>query len=329
MKSLTPVSVTLMMFVVVGLLVAAYFVKSLLATKEPPPRVETRNVPMAVADLEPGTVVTDAHLGLGPMRVAQQTSEMLVSDRVIIGRVVKERILKATPILASQLYPPGEFPSLKVGDGMRAVSINVVGSAAIVDGLIKPGEYVDVHFTPRGSIDARIRNGLTLTLLKGVRVIAINRNYSPSVVNNGGGNTVTLELTAKEANVVLLSQDRGMLNLTYTPEGRGSDGIALANEDRVFLDEILGLTPLENPEPPFVVEMYRGPSLTTLEFQDGRRFGSSRSDNDPTQPRTQPGDVPVPSNPSAPTDATDPNGAGPGKNPDPGVTSPQLPATAI
>ena len=59
MKILTPARVTVLMLMVVGGLAAAYVAKNLLAADTTPPKVETRTVPMAVADLKPGTVVTE------------------------------------------------------------------------------------------------------------------------------------------------------------------------------------------------------------------------------------------------------------------------------
>jgi len=219
---------------------------------------------------------------------------------------VKERIPKATPILASQLFPPGQIPPLEVAKGMRAVSINVIGSAAIVDGLIKPSEFVDVHFSPQYNNDERMRNGLTLTLLKGVRVIAINRNYRPSAIV-GGGNTVTLELTPEQANIIILCQNRGALNLTYTPEGKGPNGTSLENEDRAFLDEILGLKPLPDSEPPFTVQLYRGTRLTTMQFRDDQRLAPGTVDNDLNLPPSQRNDQGTSSN-SLPPEPDDSSG---------------------
>ena len=63
MKRLTPAAVTLMTVVMIGLLVTAYFAKMLVA-KEPKARVlevpktvpvESREVPLALGPLEPGT----------------------------------------------------------------------------------------------------------------------------------------------------------------------------------------------------------------------------------------------------------------------------------
>jgi len=284
-KSLTPAKVTLLMFGVFGVLIAAYIGKRLLAGKEEAPPVATRNIPMAISELEPGTLVTEEHLGLGPIAIKNLKPEMMTSNKVIVGRVVKERIPAATPISTSQLYPAGETPPLKVEPGMRAISVPLESTVDLVDGLIKPGEYVDVHMTPSGlNNDRRMNGGMTLTLFKGVRVIAINRSYT-QISNSRRGTNVTLELTPEQANIMILARDRGAITMSYTPEGKGDGGVAVNNADKATLYEILGLKTPEKPkekEPPepFVVEGYYGTSRSVNRFdQNGLRVGDYDSNS--------------------------------------------------
>lgn len=320
MKSLTPARITLMMLVVVGGLIAAYVAKGLLATEQAAPEVEMRNVPMAIADLPPGTVVTEAHVGAGRITESEIQPGMLLNERAIIGRVVKETIPAATPITSTQLYQPGERPPLKVGPGMRAVSVSLSAVVDMVDGLVKPGEFVDIHMTPNNadSGDRRFRGGLTLTLFKGVKVIAINRNIQQGDVDRVG-NSVTLELTPEQANIMILARDRGDITMSFNPEGKGTGGVAVSSENRATLDEILGLKPLPKPTPPLVTESYRGSLRETTSFRDGKRSdlspgnddyisddddqtlgtSSRNSDDRSTNPTTDPADAGRPEPPSA------------------------------
>ncbi|QDT41162.1 hypothetical protein Pan241w_12220 [Gimesia alba] len=285
MKSLTPAKVSLLMFGVFGILIAAYIGKRLLAGKEEAPPVATRNIPMAISELEPGTLVTEEHLGLGPIAIKNLKPEMMTSNRVIVGRIVKERIPAATPISTGQLYPAGETPPIQVEPGMRAISVPLESSVDLVDGLIKPGEYVDVHMTPTGmNNDRRLNGGMTLTLFKGVRVIAINRSYTQNSSSRRGTN-VTLELTPEQANIMILARDRGEITMSYTPEGKGNGGVAISNADKATLYEILGLKTPEKPkeeEPPkpFVVEGYYGSSRSVNQFdKNGVRIGDYNNFN--------------------------------------------------
>lgn len=281
MKFLTPARVTLLMLLVVGGLVGAYVAKGLLASDAAPVKVETRAVPMAVADLKPGTVITEAHLGLGrlPVNDLAEYPGMLLDNRGIVGRVVKAPIQAGTPIVSQQLYQPGEQPPLEVGEGMRAVSVSLGERVALVDGRIQPGQFVDVHMTPNvnGQADRRFRGGITLTLFKGVKVLAVNSGTAGNA--SRAGNSVTLELTRGQANIMILAANRGSITLSYNPEGRGDGGVGVTDENRATLEEILGLRDLPEPPKPFVIESYKGTSRSTIQFQSGRRINGNGNGN--------------------------------------------------
>ena len=98
MKSLTPAKLSILMFAFVGLLIAAYVGKRLLFVTEEAPPVATRNVPMALVDLEVGMTVTESDVGLGPVRVDKLNPNMLLRTDSVIGRVVREPIKAAPPI---------------------------------------------------------------------------------------------------------------------------------------------------------------------------------------------------------------------------------------
>ncbi len=277
MKNLTPAKLSMFMFVVVGGLIAAYVAKNLLATEEKATVVQTRTVPMALAELKPGTVIGPAHIGSGRIKVTDLAPEMLLNEQGLLGRVVKAKINAANPIFSSQLYLPNEHPPLPVGKGMRAVSVSVGSSTALVDGLIRPGEYADIHLTPsnNASSDPRFRGGLTLTLFKGVKLLAINQSNSSGVQSDRLANTVTLELTPEQANIMILASNRGDVTLSYNPEGKGTGGVAVSSADRATLDEILGLKPLPKPAKPFVTEVYKGGARSSYSFRNGVRTDSN------------------------------------------------------
>ena len=276
MRRLTPATLTLVMFGIVGLLVLGYVAKNLLAVQVKPPVIAMRDVPMAVTDIAPGTVITENHLGMGKHRRDKLESDVLLANRVIVGRVAKTPIKAAQPIHANQLYPSGELPPLDVADGMRAISVEVGDGVAMVDGMIKPGQYVDILFTAQGGgagvNDATFQGGLTMRLFEGVKILAINRNYTQSRVDRQS-NHVTLELTEAQANIVVLAQDRGKLTLTYNPSNAvGSGGLALSNTERVTLYEILGLKKQDPAKDPFQTEIYRGNGRMTNQFDEKGRF---------------------------------------------------------
>jgi pilus assembly protein CpaB len=301
MKRLTPAAVTLMTVVVVGLLVTAYFAKVLLA-EEPKarfadaskevsanpsqrpatdapkkPAVEYREIPMALGTLEPGTRVTSALLGTGRVPADSLKPETLLSERALVGRFVKEPISAATPIRSSQLYQPGERPPLAIAPGMRAVSLSFSPRGSFVGGLLRKGEYVDVYLTPRvdDAADSRFRGGMTITLLNGVRVLAVGEASGTESVSPETVNSVTLELTPEQANILILAREKGEIALSYNPDGKGTGGVAAKSSDRATMDEILGSSRNESTAPPahesrplFTSEFFKGSKRTTLEFDN-------------------------------------------------------------
>ncbi len=146
----------------------------------------------------------------------------------------------------------------------------------MVDGLIQPRQYVDVHLTPSNTSDPRLRGGTTMTLFKGVKVVAINRSISSSNVDRGG-NSVTLELTPEQANIVILADTAGELTMSYNPNGKGTGGVTISDADRATLEEILSLDPLAEPTPPFQTEQFRGGSRAVNTYRDGRLIGGGDS----------------------------------------------------
>ncbi|MCA9070060.1 MAG: Flp pilus assembly protein CpaB [Planctomycetaceae bacterium] len=268
MKRITPAFVTLLMLVVVGLLIGVYVVKNLWAEEEPTVVAESRLVPMPIADLAPGTLITEAHLGQAPVARDQMIPDTLTSNRVIVGRVVKETIKAARPIRSVSLYQPGERPPLKVATDMRAITVPMGSNGTVVDGLIQPREFVDVHLTPSSS-DPRLKGGTTMTLFKGVKILAINSSTQAGNVDRGG-NTVTLELTPEQSNIIILADKAGDLTMSFNPNGKGTGGVTISDADRATLEEILNLDPLEEPTPPFQTEQFRGSARGVNTYRDGR-----------------------------------------------------------
>lgn len=280
MKRLTPATVTLLMLVVVGALITAYVARKLFAKTPVVAQVGTRLVPMAVADLEPGTIIRSEHLGEGPIRTDSMERDMLLSNRVIIGRTVKEPIKRAEAIRGGQLHAIDYKAPIEITDGMHAVTVGTGDYTTIVDGFISPGDFVDVHFSTSSSSDERYRGGFTTTLLKGVKVIGLNKQSRGVGSAQRSGNTVTLEVYPAQSNVLIEADKRGQITLTYNPTGKGTGGISVESEDRAYFDELLGLKPLPEPEKPYEMEFYTGSGRGVVLFQDGKRYyGSGLSGN--------------------------------------------------
>jgi pilus assembly protein CpaB len=268
-----------------GLLVTLYVGKTLLADKTPPPRrIGTRTVPMLVGDVEVGTVLTEHHIGMGPWPANDIKGDVLLGQATIIGRVVRKAMKAAEPIHGSDLFPMNELPPLTVSDGYRAMTIHMSDAASVMNGLIRPGDYVDIEFTPKNNVTSDPRyqeiGGLSIVLFKGVRILAINRAFVQADLESSGNN-VTLEVAKDDVAILRLADENGDLYLSYTPDSHGSVTVAVANPDRPTLEELLQLPPVpEEPVPPtpdvFRTRIYNGASRgSTQTFVNGVPMGGN------------------------------------------------------
>lgn len=77
--------------------------------------LETRMIPMAVTALKPGMVVRKGDIGKGPWPVREIRGDVILSERLIVGRVVQKEIKSATPIHAASFKRRGDYSKEYVG----------------------------------------------------------------------------------------------------------------------------------------------------------------------------------------------------------------------
>ncbi len=291
---LTPWMLTVAAFGIIALLAVGFIFKKIWATEiVEAPKPESKVLPMAIMDLEPGTMITRAHVGNGPWpKDSELTSDTLLSVDGVLGRIVKESISRATPLRGSMFYAPGDQPDQKVADGKRAVSIRVSDTTAALLQKLKPEQYVDVQLTVDGigvgggdrlpSTGGSVRdasgygNAMTATLFKGVKIVSLSRGYTTTALQGGESRNVTLELDEVQTRIALLAQQKGQIDLVYNPNGPGTGGIEIKSEkDRVTLHELLGLKEAIEKDRPFKTEHYRGAGHSSSYFRDGERVGGN------------------------------------------------------
>ena len=141
----------------------------------------------------------------------------------------------------------GAFLSANVDKGMRAVGISVK-SYTLADRLIRPGDYIDVLLTYRVRVNTRnnpdaqsvVNRYATETIIENVRVLAIDKDDIKAVdeAEESGGKsskskkssktaTLTLEVTPKQAEALLLSLEMGDIGLALRSigdQGEAADG---------------------------------------------------------------------------------------------------------
>lgn len=292
---LTPWMLTVAAFGIISLLAVGFLFKKLMASpveEQKPP--ERRVLPMAITEIEPGTVITRAHVGNGPGKLGEKLAEdTFLSLDGVIGRIAKEKISAAVPLRGSMFYAPGDHPGLKVAAGKQAVVVRVSETTAVLSQKLKPEQHVDVLLTVDGvgsGGTSRLQStggstgnaseygdAMTATLFKGVKILSMSRGYATTSLQGSESNNVTLELDEEQARVISLAQRNGQIDLVYNADGAGSGGIDIqaSEKDRITLQEILGIKPPKEKEKPFKTEHYRGGGSSSSYFENGERVGNS------------------------------------------------------
>ncbi len=118
-------------FLMIAVLAVGFLFKRLFAV-EPTvrPEVERRNVPMALSDIAPGTLIKANFIGDGPASPADLTRDTILSSGGVVGRIARNKIDAAQPLKLSDFYPFGEGPEIELAPGNRLVSVDVGNGCA-------------------------------------------------------------------------------------------------------------------------------------------------------------------------------------------------------
>lgn len=133
-------------------------------------------------------------------------------------RLTLTNLQRNEPILASKITGPNQRATLstQIDEGMRAVSIRV-DEVRGVAGFILPGDRVDVILSKGevGSQDAAYAD----VLLQNAKVLAIDQSVNERADKPAIARAVTLEVSVKQAQSVILAQGIGRLSLVLRQTG--------------------------------------------------------------------------------------------------------------
>ncbi|MFP6745167.1 MAG: Flp pilus assembly protein CpaB, partial [Alphaproteobacteria bacterium] len=181
------------------------------------------NALVAVRDLEVGTLVRDSDFRFsliegGVPAGAEYFIKETTNVTALRGALVVKSIIADEVLSADKLMKPGAqgFLATALGGGKRAVSIavNVVSG---VSGFISPGDRVDVLMThqlsDRGENAVLTTRIYTETILRNLRVLAVEQTVDKTSGQPVIGRTVTMEVLPKEAETLALGARMGELSL--------------------------------------------------------------------------------------------------------------------
>lgn len=201
---------------------------------------ETVQVIVAGHDLAQGRTIAPEDLQPIELPPDYVPNAVLREAAQAIGRVPRERILSREFIREERLADPEAGVGLNaiIPRGMRAISINIQGGAA-VSGFLNPGNYVDVLVTVRqGSSGEQAE---TNTLLQAITVLAVNSRMGVGGTGAEGRRaspSVTLAVTPEQAEKLTHAVAESRVTLTL----RNDIDVTHIETNGAFSEELLGGT---------------------------------------------------------------------------------------
>lgn len=188
-------------------------------------------VVIANTTIPSGTTITESDLNFDSYFEAQLPDRVVLKSegRYLLGKKSINEIKANKPVLWDYIVGGsashiGLAP--KVKPGMRAISLPI-GGANAVSGMIQPNNQIDVlgTFNMPLKTNPTQTETVTLTMLQDVSVLAVgqtmaDQSYDSKKARSAGYSSVTLEVTPKEAELLVFAQQlRGALTLSLRNPG--------------------------------------------------------------------------------------------------------------
>lgn len=154
------------------------------------------------------------------------------ADEALKGRLI-ERVNEGQPVLSSYVFKEGRgnVVAATLPKGMRGMAIPVK-AFTMAGGFITPGDYVDVILTYKVSVERRnqsfemesfLNSHASETILKNIRILAVDQEASREKDDAKVAKTVTLAVTAKQAETLAVASEMGDIILSLRGIGDEDD----------------------------------------------------------------------------------------------------------
>ncbi|MEX2648228.1 MAG: Flp pilus assembly protein CpaB [Alphaproteobacteria bacterium] len=204
--------------------------------------VKTSNrILIAARDLPAGTLLRDQDLDWASVPARDLAAGYYIEGAADLerlrGALVYGDVAKGTVLLGSHLIFPDEdnFLISVLGPDMRGYSIPITPQS-IVSGRLSAGDRVDVIMTTTVAERGGLLPTRTFseTIIQNARLVAIDRVYDRDTARWILGQTATLEVPAKGAEVLAAAQSMGTLTLALrTGDGAPKPGQAFTTDFEV------------------------------------------------------------------------------------------------
>jgi pilus assembly protein CpaB len=189
----------------------------------PAPQLAMSEVLVASSQLVPGAQLTTSSVhwqnwprsSVDPSFITHDTAPDL--SKLVQGTVVRAPMMAGEPLTTSKIVhgDAAGYMSAMLMPGMRAVSISISADTG-AGGFILPNDRVDVLLTVQASDTHRVD---TSTILKDVRVLAVDQTYDSKDTKSVVGRTATLELSPVQVELIERAKAGGTLSLALRALG--------------------------------------------------------------------------------------------------------------
>lgn len=172
--------------------------------------VEREPVIVATQEILAGTVIEEQHVGSKLLEKDWRDELQVTQVEELLGQVAATTIYPGEIVTTNRLSASGEGSTLAslIGENKRAVTIRV-NDVIGVAGFLLPGNKVDILST----IKYGKNSASTSTVLKEIKVLAVDqtartKENKPVIVR-----AVTLEVSPRQAEKLLSAESRGKIQL--------------------------------------------------------------------------------------------------------------------
>ncbi|MBL4801676.1 MAG: Flp pilus assembly protein CpaB [Emcibacter sp.] len=233
--------------------VTAMLARNLVST--PQPQAGGQKVIVKIVDSKMKVLITSVNIPVGHFIKAEDLAWQSWPDEKVhenyiqksskvkiesfVGAVATSLMSAGEPILNKRMVKPGNrgFMAAVLPKGMRAISVRINATSGNA-GFVFPGDRVDILLTHEVAIKSRNRKTARIseTVLRNVRVLAINQRTDNLAHKAKIGKTATLEVTPKDAQKISLIKNIGQLTLILRSLGtEKADTAVLAGTDKTMI----------------------------------------------------------------------------------------------
>jgi len=175
---------------------------------------ESDNVQVATAAIEIpyGTKIEGRHVKMIEMPKSSVPNGAYLSAEEVEGQVASTQMLRGELLLAPRFasHDSGSTLASLVEKQKRAVTVRVDDVVGVA-GFLLPGNFVDVLAS---RIERKSRRAVTETVLRNIKVLAVDQKARTEESEPVVVRAVTLEVTPKQAEVLVKRKEEGTIQLT-------------------------------------------------------------------------------------------------------------------